>query len=64
MQFHLDDMHCGGCARSVEAAIRALDPQAQIQTRPEERLLELQSSLPRERVEQALRAAGFPPRVE
>lgn len=30
MQFEVDPMRCGGCARSVVSAIRSIDPEANI----------------------------------
>ncbi|HOL37187.1 MAG: heavy-metal-associated domain-containing protein [Proteobacteria bacterium] len=62
MQFHLDDMTCGGCARSVTKAIQTLDPEARIEADPPNRRVEVTTHVPREQVAAALRAAGFPPR--
>ncbi|MGD9894397.1 MAG: heavy-metal-associated domain-containing protein [Lautropia sp.] len=64
MQLHLDDMTCGGCARAVTKAIKAVDPDAGITTNPSTRLVEVQSSVPREQIVTALREAGFPPREQ
>jgi len=64
MQFHLDDMTCGGCARSVTKAIKALDPDAQVSADPPQRRVEITTSAPREQVVAALRDAGFPPREQ
>lgn len=62
MQFHLDNMTCGGCARTVTKAIQGVDPQARIATDPPTRLVEVESAVPREQIAAALRTAGFPPR--
>jgi len=64
MQFHLDDMTCGGCARHVTRAIQSVDPGAGVQTDPPARLVKIDTSAPRERIVSALREAGFPPREE
>lgn len=64
MQFHLEDMHCGGCARTVTKAIQSLDPAARIVADPPTRRVEVQTSATREQVAAALREAGFPPRAE
>lgn len=64
MQFHLEDMHCGGCARTVTKAIQSLDPAARIVADPPNRRVEVQTSATREQVAAALREAGFPPRAE
>lgn len=62
MQFHVEDMTCGGCARAVTAAIRALDPDARVSADPPTRRVEVESSRPEPEVRAALAAAGFPPR--
>ena len=62
MQFHLDDMTCGGCARTVTKAIKMVDPDANVVTNPPARLVDVQTSAPKEQIATALREAGFPPR--
>ncbi len=64
MQFHLDDMTCGGCARSVTRAILAVDPDARVATDPPARLVRIETSAPQDRIVSALRASGFPPRED
>lgn len=63
MQFHLEDMTCGGCVRGVTKAIQAVDPNAQIQADPPTRKLELVTIATREQIEAALNEAGFPPKA-
>lgn len=63
MQFNIDNMTCGGCARSVTKAIRAVDADAQVKADPSSRLIEVESSAPQVQIEAALREAGFPPRA-
>ncbi|WP_307729950.1 heavy-metal-associated domain-containing protein [Massilia phyllostachyos] len=62
MQFHLDDMTCGGCARSVTKAIQSVDAHAVVATDPPARLVTVETSAPRAQIAEALREAGFPPR--
>jgi copper chaperone len=62
MQFHVEDMTCGGCARAVTAAIRSLDPSAEVRADPPTHSVEVQSTRPESEVRAALTAAGFPPR--
>ena len=61
MQFHLDDMTCGGCARSVTRAIQSVDANARVVADPPNRLVEVQTSASREQIAATLREAGFPP---
>ena len=64
MQFHLDDMVCGGCARSVTKAIQTIDPGATVVTDPATHRVEVKTSASEERIVAALREAGFPPRTQ
>ncbi|CAB5716601.1 Copper chaperone [Delftia tsuruhatensis] len=61
MQFFLEDMTCGGCARSVTKAIKAVDPDARVATDPLTRGVEVQTSATEEQIVTALRQAGYPP---
>ncbi|MFQ1064871.1 heavy-metal-associated domain-containing protein [Bordetella trematum] len=62
MQFHIDGMTCGGCARSVTKAIQAVDPQATVVADPPSRLVKVESALAQAQIVAALREAGYPPR--
>jgi copper chaperone len=62
MQFHIDNMTCGGCARAVTRAIQSVDPGASIDTDPPSRLVKVDTAASQEQVVAALREAGFPPR--
>lgn len=62
MLFHVEAMTCGGCARAVTAAIRGLDPSAEVKTDPPTHAVEVRTSRPEAEVRAALSAAGFPPR--
>ncbi len=62
MQFHIENMTCGGCARAVTAAIRNLDPAATVRADPPARIVELVTTRGESEIRAALTAAGFPPR--
>lgn len=62
MQFHIDNMTCGGCARTVTRAIQSVDPDASIDTDPPSRLVKVDTAASQEQIVAALREAGFPPR--
>lgn len=59
MQFHLEDMTCGGCARTVTKTIQMIDPNAKIVTDPPTRRVEVQTSASQEQIAAALSEAGF-----
>jgi copper chaperone len=60
MQLHVENMTCGGCARSVTKAIQSVDPAAQVETDPKTRKVVVTSSRPREEFEAVLAEAGYP----
>ena len=61
MKFRIDNMTCGGCARSVTRAIQKLDATAEVSIDVDGRLVEVRSQRPEGEVAQALEAVGFPP---
>lgn len=60
MQFHVDDMTCGGCARSVTKAIMSLDATAQVTADTKARTIKVETSAAGEDVQAALARVGFP----
>jgi copper chaperone len=62
MKFHVEDMTCGGCARAVTAAVKALDPAARIEADPPTRTVLVESARPEPEIRAVLQQAGFPPR--
>lgn len=61
MQFHIETMTCGGCARGVTKAIQSVDPAAEVQADPPARKVEVTTTATREALAAALTAAGFAP---
>ena len=62
-KFQIDNMACGGCARSVTKAVQSVDATARVVADPPNRQVEVETSASREQLESALREAGFPPRA-
>lgn len=60
MELHIENMSCGGCARSVTKAIQSVDPQAQVKADPASRRVEVVSASPRASIEAALAEVGYP----
>lgn len=60
MQFHIENMTCGGCARSVTKAIQSVDPAAGVETDPATRKVVVTSTRPRTEFEAELAEAGYP----
>lgn len=60
MKYRLENMTCGGCARSVVAAIKAGDQLAVVTPDVEARTVAIETTQSAEDVERALASAGFP----
>jgi copper chaperone len=59
VQFHIENMTCGGCVRGVTRAIHSVDPSAGIEADPPTRKLTVRSDRPAADFLPALEAAGF-----
>lgn len=62
MEFHVEEMTCGGCARGVTRAIQAVDADAQVITDPPTRSVKVETTATQQQIVEALTKAGFPPR--
>lgn len=60
MQLRIDNMTCGGCARSVTGAIVSLDPAAKVQIELSTRMVEVETSASESEIRRVLGAAGYP----
>ncbi|MBJ2153887.1 MULTISPECIES: heavy-metal-associated domain-containing protein [Paracoccaceae] len=60
MQFHVESMTCGGCARSVTKAIESVDAQAKIETDPPTRTVKVETSATQDDILKVLDLAGYP----
>ncbi len=61
MQFHIENMTCGGCARSVTKAIQSVDPAAEVKADPGSHKVDVTSSASRDRLVAALTEVGYAP---
>ncbi|MGL4526359.1 MAG: heavy-metal-associated domain-containing protein [Aestuariivirga sp.] len=64
MQFHIQNMTCFGCARSVTAAIQSVDKAAVVKADPENRKVNVETSAARAEIEAVLAEAGYPARQD
>ncbi|WP_295071169.1 heavy-metal-associated domain-containing protein [Tabrizicola sp.] len=64
MQFHIQNMTCFGCARSVTAAIQSVDRDAVVKADPDSRKVEVETSATRAKIEAVLAEAGYPAAVQ
>lgn len=63
MKFRIDNMTCGGCARSVTATIKDLDENARVEINVDTKLVEVESTVGEAEIVAALIEDGFPPVV-
>ena len=59
MQFHVENMTCGGCVRSITRALATVDADAKVSADLDARRIEVEGKLTREQVVAALERAGF-----
>ncbi len=57
--FTVTGMTCGHCERAVTQAIKALDPQAQVQIDRQQNLVQVQSQQARDALAQAIAQEGY-----
>ena len=60
MQFHIENMTCFGCARSVTKAIQSVDKAAVNKADPENRMIDVETLATRAEIEVVLAEAGYP----
>jgi len=63
MEFHIDNMNCGGCARSVTKTIQSVDPQAAVVVDLDAKTVSVTSAREASAFAGALAEDGFPARV-
>lgn len=61
MQFQIETMTCGGCARGVTKAIQSVDATADVKADPATRTVDVTTTAPRDRLVAVLTEAGFAP---
>ncbi len=60
MDLRIENMTCGGCARSVTKAIQSVDPVAKVETNPAARSVKVETTATQAALLQVLEDAGFP----
>ena len=59
LTFHIPEIHCDGCIRSLTKAVQALDQNAILTADLQARRVTVQTSAPRATVAEAFEDAGF-----
>ncbi|WP_048646310.1 heavy-metal-associated domain-containing protein [Nitratireductor soli] len=63
MELRIENMTCGGCAKSVTKAIQSVDPDARIETDPAARLVKVETTASSAALQLILEEAGYPATV-
>lgn len=61
MEFQVNDMSCGGCARSITNAVKQVDPAASVDVDIAQKTVKVTSSVSPEKVLNAISEAGYNP---
>jgi len=60
MELTLPDISCGHCVKTVTQTVQALDPAATVQVDLASKRVQIESTVPRDQIEAALREEGYP----
>lgn len=60
-RFKLPDMNCSHCLAAITEALKAADGRARVNIDREARQVDVDSTLPREKLAAVLTEAGYPP---
>ena len=60
MELRIENMTCGGCAKSVTKAIQSVDPNAGIETNPAARTVKVETTATSAALQKVLEEAGYP----
>ena len=58
-RYSVPKMSCGHCAGTIDQAVKAIDPSADVTIDIQARQVAVRSSAAAERIEQAIRSAGY-----
>jgi copper chaperone len=63
LEFTIPDMACGACANTIEQAIKAIDPTAEMMADTTTKLVKITTTTPSDTVKQTIEQAGFHPQT-
>ncbi len=63
MELKIENMTCGGCAKSVTKAIQSVDANAKIEADPATRLVRIETAASSDALQKVLEEAGYPAAV-
>lgn len=60
MKFHVPDMSCGHCTAAIHKALKAIDPDAKVDTDLPSKTVTIGSANDPDTIQAALKEAGYP----
>jgi copper chaperone len=63
LEFTIADMACGACANTIELAIKAIDPAAEISADTTTKLVKISTTTSADTLKQAIEQAGYHPQM-
>ncbi len=60
MKFHVPDMSCGHCVAAIDTALRAIDPDARVDSDLTSKTVTIMSAQDAATLQAALKEAGYP----
>jgi copper chaperone len=60
MELRIENMTCGGCAKSVTRAIQSVDPHARVETDTANRTVKVETTADAAVLQRVLEDAGYP----
>jgi copper chaperone len=60
MELKIENMTCGGCARSITKAIQSVDPGARVEADPATRAIKVETTATEGALRHVLEEAGYP----
>ncbi|MBN8953684.1 MULTISPECIES: heavy-metal-associated domain-containing protein [unclassified Rhizobium] len=64
MDLKIENMTCGGCARSVTKAIQSVDPAARVEADPATRTVKVDTTATGAALRKVLEEAGYPANLD
>lgn len=60
LQLNVPSMACSACGETITKAIKKIDPNAEVQTDPKTKLVNVETMQPETSVRDAIASAGYP----
>jgi copper chaperone len=59
LKLRVPDMSCGHCARTIEKAVKSIDPKAQVKVDLGQKTVIVETTAPEQNISEAVRSVGY-----